>query len=55
MIRRAMKRTRAVPTVIKTEPMIIVMLSVNFALIEMQRDIIMFLKTTTVEAPTEDA
>ena len=55
IILRAMKSTRAVPTVIKTAPMIIVILSVNRALTEMQSDIIMFLKTTTVDAPTEDA
>ena len=39
-------------TVIKTQAMIVVTFPLNLALIEIQIDIIILRKTTTVEAPT---
>ena len=41
-----------VATVMKTHAIIVMTLPLNFALIEMQIDIIMLRKTTTVDAPT---
>ncbi len=41
-----------VPTVIKMHAIIVMILSLNFALSDIHTDIRMFLKTTTVDAPT---
>ena len=45
---------RTVPTVMNMEPIIMVMLSLNLVLSVMHRDIMRFLNTTTVAAPTYD-
>jgi hypothetical protein len=48
-----MIRSITVAVVIKMQAITVVMLPLNFALTAMQRDMMRFLNTTTVDAPTE--
>ena len=52
MTRRVVTSINMVATVMKTQAMIVTIFPLNFALTEIQTDIIMLRNTTTVEAPT---
>ena len=52
MTRRVVTNINMVATVMKTQAIIVTIFPLNFALTEIQTDIIMLRNTTTVEAPT---